>query len=54
VEHCHNATHEDNAMLARWEIDDKGAPFMRPLPTPIPSPQGVAFQDPDEILRTAF
>jgi FtsP/CotA-like multicopper oxidase with cupredoxin domain len=28
VEHCHNATHEGNAMLARWEIDDKGAPFV--------------------------
>jgi len=54
MEHCHNTTHEDNAMLLRWEIDDSGAPFMRPLPTPIPSPQGVTFQDPDEILRTAF
>jgi FtsP/CotA-like multicopper oxidase with cupredoxin domain len=54
MEHCHNTTHEDNAMLLRWEIDDKGAPFLRPLPTPIPTPQGVTFQDPDEILPTAF
>jgi manganese oxidase len=54
MEHCHNTTHEDNAMLVRWEIDDSGAPFMRPLPTPIPSPQGVTFQKPDEILPTAF
>ena len=21
MEHCHNTTHEDNAMLLRWEID---------------------------------
>ncbi len=54
MEHCHNTTHEDNAMLARWEIDDKGAPYVRPLQTPIPTPQGVRFQDPDEILRTAL
>jgi len=54
MEHCHNTTHEDNAMLLRWEIDDKGAPFVRPLPTPIPTPQGVRFQAPDEILPTAF
>jgi len=54
MEHCHNTTHEDFAMLLRWEIDDKGAPFVRPLPTPIPTPQGVRFQAPDEILPTAL
>jgi len=54
MEHCHNTTHEDFAMLLRWEIDDKGAPFVRPLPTPIPRPQGVDFQAPDEILPGAF
>jgi manganese oxidase len=54
MEHCHNTVHEDNAMLLRWEIDDNGAPFLRPLPTPIPKPQGVTFQAPDEILPTAF
>jgi FtsP/CotA-like multicopper oxidase with cupredoxin domain len=53
MEHCHNTVHEDNAMLLRWEIDDKGAPFLRPLPTPIPTPQGVTFEDPT-ILPTAF
>ncbi len=21
MQHCHNTTHEDNAMLLRWEID---------------------------------
>jgi len=54
MEHCHNTVHEDNAMLLRWEIDDNGAPFLRPLPTPIPAPQGVTFRQPDDILPTAF
>jgi FtsP/CotA-like multicopper oxidase with cupredoxin domain len=54
MEHCHNTMHEDNAMLLRWEIDDNGPPFLRPLPTPIPKPQGVTFQPPDDILPTAF
>jgi manganese oxidase len=50
MEHCHNTMHEDNAMLMRWEIDNGGAPFLRPLPTPIPSPQGVTFENPDDNL----
>jgi FtsP/CotA-like multicopper oxidase with cupredoxin domain len=54
MEHCHNTVHEDNAMLLRWEIDDNGTPFLKPLPTPIPTPQGVTFEAPDEILPTAF
>jgi FtsP/CotA-like multicopper oxidase with cupredoxin domain len=54
MEHCHNTVHEDNAMLLRWEIDDSGAPFLRPLPTPIPTPQGVTFQPPDQVLGSAF
>ena len=54
MEHCHNTVHEDNAMLVRWEIDDNGAPFTRPLPTPIPTPQGVSFVPPDDIAPTAF
>jgi FtsP/CotA-like multicopper oxidase with cupredoxin domain len=54
MEHCHNTVHEDNAMLLRWEIDDGGAPFLRPLPTPYPTPNGVTFKDPKEILPTAF
>jgi FtsP/CotA-like multicopper oxidase with cupredoxin domain len=54
MEHCHNTVHEDNAMLVRWEIDNGGAPFMRPLPTPISTPQGCTFVPPDEILPTAF
>jgi FtsP/CotA-like multicopper oxidase with cupredoxin domain len=54
MEHCHNTVHEDNAMLLRWELDDGGAPFLRPLPTPIPTPQGVTFVPPTDILPTAF
>jgi manganese oxidase len=46
MQHCHNTTHEDHAMLMRWEINNGGAPFLRPLPTPIPRPQGVIFQAP--------
>src|SRR6266446_1310659 len=49
MEHCHNTLHEDNAMLLRWEIDDGGSPFLRPLPTPIPTPQGVRFQAPTQL-----
>jgi len=51
MEHCHNTTHEDNAMLLRWDLDDSGAPFLKPLPTPIPTPQGVTFIAPDDILQ---
>jgi len=54
MEHCHNTVHEDNAMLMRWEIDNGGSPFLRPLPTPISTPQGVTFVPPDDILPTAF
>lgn len=53
MEHCHNTVHEDNAMLLRWEIDDSGSPFLRPLPTPIPTPEGVTFQT-TSSLPTAF
>jgi FtsP/CotA-like multicopper oxidase with cupredoxin domain len=54
MEHCHNTVHEDNAMLIRWEIDNGGAPFLRPLPTPLPRPTGVTFAAPTEIEPTAF
>ena len=45
MEHCHNTVHEDNAMLLRWQIDASGSPVLQPLPTPLPTPQGVKFQD---------
>ena len=54
MEHCHNTVHEDNAMLLRWEIGRSGSAELRPLPTPIPTPQGVSFVDPTEVLPTAF
>ena len=54
MEHCHNTVHEDNAMLLRWQVDDSGPLFLRPLPTPIPTPQGVTFEAPTDILPTAF
>jgi FtsP/CotA-like multicopper oxidase with cupredoxin domain len=53
MEHCHNTVHEDNAMLVRWETKGLGTPFLSPLPTPVPTPQGVTFIPPDEILPTA-
>ncbi len=54
MEHCHNTVHEDNAMLLRWEINGAGGAHLNPLPTPIPTPQGVTFMDPTDILPTAF
>jgi len=50
MEHCHTTTHEDHAMLLRWEINHGGAPFVVPLPTPLPKPQGVTFLPPAEVL----
>jgi manganese oxidase len=49
MEHCHNTVHEDNAMLLRWDINGN----LQPLPSPVPTPQGVTFIDPDEILPGA-
>jgi FtsP/CotA-like multicopper oxidase with cupredoxin domain len=55
MEHCHNTVHEDNAMLVRWDINGGGDhPSLVPLPTPIPSPTGVKFIDPEDINPTAF
>jgi len=54
MEHCHNTVHEDNAMLIRWEVNAAGQPFLNPLPTPVPTPQGVSFIAPDDIAPTAF
>ena len=54
MEHCHNTTHEDNAMLLRWEIDANGKPYLGPMATPIPTPQGVTMEEPDDILINAL
>ena len=53
MEHCHNTMHEDNAMLLRWDLDTGAAPFLTPLPTPIPAPTGVTFIPANEILTDA-
>src|SRR4051812_11157741 len=45
MEHCHNTVHEDNAMLVRWDINGE----LQPLPSPVPTPQGVTLIDADEI-----
>jgi manganese oxidase len=46
MEHCHNTTHEDNAMLLRWDVQPDGSTGLTPLPTPLPTPWGVNFEDP--------
>ena len=53
MEHCHNTTHEDNAMLLRWDIDPDGSTTLAAMPSPIPTPQGVTFLDPDDVLPGA-
>lgn len=50
MSHCHTTTHEDHAMLMRWDLSNPGAPVLQPLPTPLPRPQGVSFVAPAEIL----
>lgn len=50
MKHCHTTSHEDHAMLMRWDISNAGAPFLVPLPTPLPRPQGVTFIAPAETL----
>ncbi len=51
MEHCHNTVHEDNAMLLRWDINPDGTAELTPMPTPVPTPQGCTFIDPDDILQ---
>jgi FtsP/CotA-like multicopper oxidase with cupredoxin domain len=41
VEHCHNTTHEDNAMLLRWDIEHPGQFVV--MPTPLPAWDGVKY-----------
>jgi FtsP/CotA-like multicopper oxidase with cupredoxin domain len=57
VTHCHNATHEDFAMLMRIQLltpqpgdpGFKGQPQYQVTKTPLPTPNGVVFMQP-EIL----
>jgi FtsP/CotA-like multicopper oxidase with cupredoxin domain len=41
VEHCHNTTHEDKAMLLRWDNENPGQTVR--IPTPVPEWDGVKY-----------
>jgi len=41
MEHCHNTTHEDNAMLLRWDNENPGQTVR--IATPIPEWGGVKY-----------
>lgn len=41
VEHCHNTTHEDKAMLLRWDNERPGQTVR--IPTPMPGWEGVGY-----------
>jgi hypothetical protein len=41
VEHCHNTTHEDHAMLLRWDVEHPGQTVA--IRTPFPSWDGVSY-----------
>jgi FtsP/CotA-like multicopper oxidase with cupredoxin domain len=43
VEHCHNTTHEDTAMLLRWDLQHPGQTLT--IPCPIPSWDGCEYVD---------
>jgi hypothetical protein len=47
VEHCHNTTHEDKAMLLRWDNEHPGQTVR--IPTPIPGWDGVAYVPTSEL-----
>ena len=43
VEHCHNTTHEDTAMLKRWDLEFPGQ--VKLMPAPLPTWSGVEYVD---------
>jgi len=47
VEHCHNTTHEDKAMLLRWDNELPGQTVR--IPTPIPDWDGVSYVATSEL-----
>jgi FtsP/CotA-like multicopper oxidase with cupredoxin domain len=55
VTHCHNTVHEDFAMLIRYQLltlrpedaNFKGQPQYEPTKTPVPTPNGVYWLDPE-------
>jgi FtsP/CotA-like multicopper oxidase with cupredoxin domain len=46
MEHCHNTTHEDRAMLLRYEVGQG----LKPMATPVPTPTGVNYIDPKDVV----
>lgn len=50
MEHCHNTTHEDTAMLVRWDSERPGQ--LQMMPAPSPSWYGVGFAD--SVAETTF
>ncbi|MCX6107887.1 MAG: multicopper oxidase domain-containing protein [Proteobacteria bacterium] len=50
VEHCHNTTHEDHAMLVRWDIERPGQTLL--MPSPIPTWDGVRYVD--SVAESSF
>jgi FtsP/CotA-like multicopper oxidase with cupredoxin domain len=56
MEHCHNMTHEDFAMLLRWEIGVSSEGHMNPVgasPTEVRSSSLVAWEAPWREIKTA-
>ncbi len=47
VEHCHNTTHEDKAMLLRWDNEVPGQTVR--IRTPRPTWEGVGYDTPTEL-----
>lgn len=47
VEHCHNTTHEDKAMLLRWDNETPGQSVR--IPTPMPGWEGVGYVATSEL-----
>jgi FtsP/CotA-like multicopper oxidase with cupredoxin domain len=48
VEHCHNTTHEDHAMLMRWDSTRPGSTLL--IPTPRQTWEGTFYEDSYRLL----
>jgi FtsP/CotA-like multicopper oxidase with cupredoxin domain len=49
VEHCHNTTHEDHAMLMRWDSTKPGSTVL--IPTPRQTWEGTFYEDSFQLLQ---
>ena len=49
VEHCHNTTHEDHAMLMRWDATKPGSTVL--IPTPRQTWEGTFYEDSFQLLQ---